>query len=104
MMMKYNKLVRDKIPEKIKADGKVPKLHIADEEEFWEKLQEKLEEEVGEFLINNSEEEFADILEVIDAIYKFKNFDRKEMEKIKAKKSKDRGSFDKRIILDEIWE
>ena len=104
MMTKYNKLVRDKVPEKIKKEGKVPKFHVANEEEYWEKLKEKLEEEVGEFLISNNKEELADILEVLEEIYRFKNFDKKEIEKIKEKKIKEKGSFNEKIILDETWD
>ncbi len=100
--MKYNKLVRDKIPKILKGKRLKIKKHIADDEEYWNKLKEKLKEEVDEFLTDSNEEELIDILEVIEAIYKFKNIDKKELNKIKRNKIKERGKFKKRIILDEI--
>ncbi len=100
--MEHNKLVRDKIPEIIKKENKIPVTHIANDEEFWEKLKEKLQEEVSEFLKDQNEEELADILEVIDNICYFKNIDKRELETLRKKKAKERGKFKKRIILEEI--
>ena len=100
--MKYNKLVRDKIPEIIKRDGNKPITHIADSQEYWEKLKEKLKEEVDEFLKNSTEEELADILEVIYAICDFKKINRQKLELLRKKKAKKRGEFRKKIILDEV--
>ncbi len=99
--MKYNKLVRDKIPEYIRSKGGHPVTHIADKMEYWEKLKEKLLEEIEEFRKDESPEEFADILEVIDAIAEYKKFDMNEVKEIKEKKAKERGKFKGRIILDE---
>jgi len=99
--MKYNKLVRDKIPEYIIKKGGVPITHIASEAEYWQKLKEKLLEEVKEFTDSETIEEIADILEVIDAICKYKKFNKKKLETIKTKKVKERGAFKKRIILEE---
>ncbi len=99
--MKYDKLVRDKIPEIIKQKGGVPITHIAGNEEYWQKLKEKLKEEVNEFLEGSNEEELADILEVIDAICDFKKIKREELEIIRKEKAKKRGGFRDKIILDE---
>jgi predicted house-cleaning noncanonical NTP pyrophosphatase (MazG superfamily) len=99
--MKYNKLVRDKIPEYIKSKGGKPAAHIADDVEYWQKLKEKLQEEVNEFMQAESIEEMADILEVIDAICDFKKFDKKELIKVKNKKAIERGKFKDKIILEE---
>ncbi|MBI2017961.1 nucleoside triphosphate pyrophosphohydrolase [Candidatus Daviesbacteria bacterium] len=100
--MKYNKLVRDKIPEIIKKDKQTPVIHIANKEEYTRKLLEKLQEEVLEFLKEQSPEELADILEVIDAICKLQKINLKKLQKIKQQKVIDRGGFKKRIILEEI--
>ncbi len=99
--MKYNKLVRDNIPEYIRKKGGIPVTHIADEKEYWQKLKEKLEEEVKEFNEAENIEELADILEVIEAIHDYKKFDSAEITKVKDKKARERGKFKKRIILDE---
>ena len=102
--MRYNKLIRDKIPEIIKQKGKIPIIHSADEDEYWKKLKEKLLEEVNEYLENPIKEELADILEVIETICEFKKIDKKELESIKKKKAEERGGFKDKIILDEVKE
>lgn len=99
--MKYNKLVRDKIPEYIIKKGGTPITHIAEDAEYWQKLKEKLLEEIEEFRTDESAEEIADVLEVIDAIIDYKKIDRSELEEIKNKKAEERGRFNERIILDE---
>jgi len=99
--MKYNKLVRDKIPEIIKSKGGVAITHIAGDAEYWQKLKEKLQEEVNEFIEAENIEEMADILEVIDAIFNYKKFDEEDLKRVKEKKADERGKFDDKIILEE---
>ncbi len=99
--MKYNKLVRDKIPEIIKKKGEKCKTHIANAKEYWGKLKEKLQEEIKEFGGNETVEEMADILEIIDAMCSYKKFSKRKLESVKKQKAKERGRFKKKIILEE---
>ncbi len=99
--MKYDKLVRDNIPEYIRNKGGTPVYHIASEREYWKKLKEKLSEEVQEFQTDESIEELADLFEVLDAIAEYKGFDRNAIEKVKNEKAEERGRFRDRIILEE---
>ena len=99
-MAKAKKLVRDRIPENIIAQGEQPVFYAANDAEYWERLKEKLSEEVLEFQKAENPEELADILEVIDAIIEFKNFDKSELDEIKQKKMEAKGGFKKRIILE----
>ncbi len=96
-MTKYNKLVRDKIPEYLDSKGISYEKRIANEEEYREELIKKLDEEVKEFLIDKNSEELADILEVIAALKKLPEFS--DVEIVKNKKLKERGCFEKKIIL-----
>ena len=99
--MQYNKLVRDKIPELITSKGEVCLYHIANDQEYWQKLKEKLREEIEEFLEAESVEELADVFEVINAIQIVKKFDAGELISVMKQKALNRGGFIKRIILEE---
>ena len=46
----FNKLVRDKIPEKIKNNGEVPYTRVLSDEEFRIELEKKLLEEIRALL------------------------------------------------------
>ena len=94
------KLVRDKVPEIMKQEGKIITTHIADDEEYWKRLKEKLRLEAAEFTANEKIEELASVLEVIRAICDFKKIEMKDIEALREKKAAESGGFSKRIILD----
>lgn len=99
-MKEFNKLVRDHIPAIIEKKGEKCEYHIANNEEYEEKLYEKLQEELLEFVGKPSVEELADMLEVLDAIRIFHDFDINELKSMKIKKRKQRGGFNGRIVLE----
>ncbi len=101
---KYNKLVRDKIPDIITSKGNKPVVEVLEESEYIDKLEEKLEEELNEYIVDKSIEELADLVEVIYAILKVKNVNIEEFEKIRLDKAEKRGSFDERLLLVEVNE
>jgi predicted house-cleaning noncanonical NTP pyrophosphatase (MazG superfamily) len=94
------KLVRDLIPQLFSASKKANSYYYqAGEKEFSEFLKKKLLEEVNEFIESESEEELADILEVIDALYTTYQFDKTHVGKIKDQKRTEWGAFEKKLIL-----
>ena len=103
-MKEYNKLVRDRIPEFLTGKRISFETHIADDDEFHLKLNEKLTEESHEFQETKTEEEakeeMADIFEVIDTILALRGWTREDIQRIQGKKHEDRGGFTQRIILE----
>lgn len=95
------KLVRDIIPDIIRKSGKIPNIHVAGDKEFRKKLNEKLREEVEEYLESENKEELADIQEVLLAIYKLNKYSKTEIEQIRKNKAKERGRFKKKILLEQ---
>jgi len=102
--MRYNKLVRDKIPNIIIQDGKQVKVHVAKDEEYLSHLYLKLMEELMEFKDDPCEEEFIDILEVLEAIKEYHKLDISDLEKMRLKKRKTKGGFSEGWILDGIFD
>lgn len=93
----YNKLVRDNIPEQLRAKNISFEERIASDEEYKIELIKKVGEESAEFLADGSVEELADLQEVINALKQLPEY--ANLEEVREAKIVDKGGFDKRIIL-----
>ena len=71
---KYDKLVRDLIPEIIEASGKRCVCSTLSDEEYLDKLDEKLNEELAEYQESKSMEELADLRRTVDKAIKDLHF------------------------------
>ena len=100
----FNKLVRDKIPEKIKNNGEVPYSRVLSDEEFKIELEKKLLEECNEVLKATSHEErleeLADVLEVLCAIGTLEGEDLDSIISVMKSKREKRGGFSQKIFLE----
>ena len=99
--IKYNKLVRDHIPEIIEKSGDKCVIEILSEEKYLEMLDKKLDEELTEYHKEKNLEELADLLEVIYACTEARGYSLEDLENIRAFKAEYRGGFTKKILLKE---
>ena len=104
MEKKYNKLVRDRIPEIINASGKSCTTEILSDEDYLRMLDVKLDEELAEYHKDQNIEELADLLEVIRAAAIAHGYTIDDLERVRAEKAAKRGGFEKRILLKEVYE
>ena len=100
----YHKLVCDRIPEIIEADGKTCICETLSHEDYLRLLDEKLNEELAEYQASKSLEELADLLEVMQAVVKARGWTEEELEQVRADKVAKRGGFEKKILLKEVLE
>ncbi len=104
-MKKFNKLVRDKIPEIINNDvNKKAITSILNDEEYKKELNKKLLEEVNEYLEDDNVEELADIVEVVYGILYSKGVSIEDFEKIRKDKVEKRGAFYNKVYLEGVEE
>ena len=98
----YHKLVRDRIPEIIEADGKICVCETLTDEDYIHLLDQKLNEELAEYQESKSLEELADLLEVMQAVVKARGWTLEELERVRADKAAKRGGFEKKILLKKV--
>lgn len=100
----YNKLVRDLIPDIIENSGKQCRTRILSDDEYLEKLDAKLYEELEEYHKDKNIEELADLLELIRTAAVARGYTLEDLESVRAEKSKQRGGFKKKILLIDVSE
>ncbi len=103
-MTVYNKLVRDRIPQIITADGKKANTRILSDKEYLTELIKKLAEEAKELAEDPSVEELADVKELTIAIREALGIQAGELEEVRRKKAVKNGRFKKRIFLESVEE
>lgn len=100
----HNKLVRDRIPEIIAAEGRDYATEIMEDAEYRQSLLTKLIEEAREAAKAEPDElmkELADLYEVIDAVLVAFDLDKDAILAVQQKRRDERGGFEKRIKL--LW-
>ena len=102
--MRYRKLVRDRIPEIIKASGKVCTTEVLSDSEYLRMLDAKLDEELAEYHQDQNIEELADLLEVLHAVTIARGYSLEDLERVRAEKAAKRGGFEKRILLKDVFD
>jgi len=103
MRVDYNKLVRDRIPEIIEADGHHAVTRLVEGQEYREALLAKLVEEAREAESSPADElteELADVWEVLQALLKTLTMTASELEELAAVKRSKRGGFGRRVFLE----
>jgi len=96
------KLVRNNVPEIIRAKGQTPVVRILDDNKYREALNYKLQEEVAEYLDDNCIEELCDILEVVYSIAKTIGHSVDDIEAARQKKNIENGVFSNKLFLEKV--
>lgn len=106
LMTKYNKLIRDHIPEIIQSSGKTATIRQLNQTEHFEQARLKLHEEIKEYEETTTDEEsleeLADILELVYTLGKMHGADFEELNRIREEKREKRGGFEKGLFLEEV--
>ena len=101
--IKYNKLIRDKIPEIIKDAGLTPSVKVLNKKEYLKEIKKKFIEEVKELVEAKTKKEVVneiiDIQELIDTLVYEIDLTKSELKKQQKIKNKKRGGFKKRLFL-----
>lgn len=100
----YNKLIRDKIPDKIRGKGELCEVRrIMDDNEFEQELLKKVKEEASALSMVRTREdlldELADLLEVLDALKEYHQLTPEELRVVRVENQQKKGAFKERYFL-----
>ena len=101
-MPTYNKLVRDRIPEIIRAEGRACEVSILSQSAYRRALLEKLVEEASEAAAADAEHlvtELADHAEVVEALLVTTGIAQAQVRTEQRKRRAERGGFELRLCL-----
>lgn len=99
-MKKYNKLVRDNIPQIIEKSGKTCKTRVLSDEEYIAALNAKLCEELDEYLQAGEVVELVDLVEVALALAYAKGVTQECFDAIRLGKAEKNGAFTQKLFLE----
>lgn len=104
----YNKLIRDRIPEIIRADNAEPKIRELSEEEYLQALKDKIVEEAVELQEESDKDriitEMTDVYEVLRSLAAAYDMTLEAVSVVADKKKSERGGFEKRLFLESVEE
>lgn len=101
-MTEFHKLVRDRIPDLIRADGRIPVVEVLPDKQRRPALLDKLAEESAEAAAASTEdlpEELADVVEVVRALAQDLGLSLEAVVQLADTKRDARGGFDKGLFL-----
>lgn len=98
-MPELEKLVRDRIPASITAEGTPHAVRRLDPDEYASRLDDKLDEEVAEYHESAEISELVDVVEVIQAIVERRGLTWDEFEALRQRKRDTNGGFTQRLLL-----
>jgi len=101
----YRKLVRDRIPKRIKESNGDYEVKILSEPDFRKEILKKVEEEASGLSKATAKEEIiaemGDLLDVLEEVRKSFRVTSNELKKSRAREMERKGGFKKRIYL--VW-
>lgn len=103
----YNKLVRDKIPEIIEADGLTVETRTLEQGEYLDLLKQKLLEESREVIEASDKDEIAkelaDVMEAVRSIAEAEGISMDEITETMEERAEKRGRFLNKTFLKRTW-